>query len=186
MLATTTDQWIAVFTGATAIFGCVVAVVTFMAYRHNRHQSALRRPIRIQRQDRRFPDKVKIYELPRAIVDTRDKRVTALRFTNRSDVDLRWSIDRSRTRLYKSTLVGRPSIEDPGVIVTNKHDGTTVGLTFRLDDDESWASEETDPTFLFPVVIRQRYWLRVRGETADGHKIKGWKRVTLYKAARGS
>ena len=180
MLAITSAEWTAVFTGATALFGCVVAVVTFMAYRHNRHQSGLRRPIRASKEDYWHPGGVEISELPPAIIDTRNKRIATVRFANRSDVDIRWSIDRRRTRLFRATLRSRPVVEDPGLIATAKHDGTNVALVFTLDEGDEWSSNELDPAYIgIASKLLQKYWLRVCGFTADGHKVMAFRRVEL-------
>jgi hypothetical protein len=166
---------------ATAVFTGVVAVFTYLAYRHGRHQAARHRPIRVARQRRRYDeDDIIIRELPRAFRDTRLNRVVVLRINNEADPDLRWSIDNRGTRLYRSTIGEAPMLEVPGTTTTMGHDGSTIGLVFVLPDGSEWATEETDPKFPLPVKIRKRYWIKVRGTTAGGQKIKAWRRVDLY------
>jgi hypothetical protein len=182
MLATSNNVLIAVGALATAVFTGITAVVTYLVYRHGRHQAALRRPIRVHHQDH-LNDEVVKRELPAAIRDTRPKRYTFVLFSNRTDADLRWFLDTRRTRLYRSAVGGTPMLDVPAMVTTPSHDGTTLALLFVLTDDAvRWADDEADSTVPYGLKFKRRYWLKIRGRTADGHKIKRWMRVDLFRA----
>ena len=182
MLALTSGEYTALFTGLTALFGGVVAIVMYMGYRHGRHQAGMRQPIRVSNEKYWHPDELKIFEWPRAIIDTRSKQFVLLRFYNRTDVDIRWSIDGNRTRIFGTTVGNvRPTIDDPGMIETRRHDGTSVGLIFVFDDDWHWKRFGDNEPEKRTNKLGRKFWIRVRGHTADGHKIKAWKHVEVFR-----
>jgi hypothetical protein len=135
MVAVSFNSLTAIGALATAVFTGITAAVTYLVYRHGRHQSAQHRPIRVSNQEYRFNDDIVKRELPGAIRDTRPKRIVVLRFTNRTDTDQKWSLDGGRTRVYGLTAGGDPELNAPTTIITPSHDGTTVGLLFVLAHD---------------------------------------------------
>jgi len=172
------DNTVGIF--ATAIFTGVTAIVMFMAYQHGRHQAAMRRPIRVSREEYWHPDGLKMFKLPPAIDDNRVKRIALLRFSNRSGVDIRWSIDHRKTKLFWATTKSPPIVEVPIDLETKSHDGTNVAIVFTLAPDEEWTSHETKKEFQSTAsILKKKYWLKLRGYTADGHRIRKLKRVEL-------
>jgi hypothetical protein len=173
-----TDTTIGIF--ATALFTGITAVVMFLGYQAARHQSAMRRPIRVSKEDYWHPDELKMHQLPPAINDNRIKRIALLRFSNRSGVDIRWSIDERNTRLFRATTTRKPSLETVRNLETKSHDGTNVALVFTLAEGDEWSSHDIKKEFQNAAsILNKKYWLKIRGFTADGHKIRKLKRVEL-------
>ena len=156
---------------ATALITGAILVVGIVGYRHTRHQAGLRRPIRVRAATRLagFKDLQEDKDYP-VFRDNHPRRYLTLHVANRSDVDVDWWIDTLRTRVFRLAR-GDYSIDNPGRITTDRHHGYNMALAVKVDESSQWRRDERDEGFM-GLRLRRKCWVRFRGETADGHKVK--------------
>jgi hypothetical protein len=188
VIADATATWTAVAAIAAAfvaVFTAVTMTVTWMAYQHGRQQAGIKRSLKILR---RAPAS----ELPgkiRARIDTGPNRVRTEVYAARLHPGDRlfevYVVNFSETDqiLYLGgsrmvwPLFVRPFEIDPSQIHTQSRTGQAHVMILRSTTG-LWQDDRRDHSD--KRKLKRKCWLRIRGQTMSGHRVRFVGRITMW------
>lgn len=159
-----------------AVFTGVLVVIGWLTYRQVRTLAAHRNPIKIGR-PQTYGERYRPKSGVPLAVRTHLRNIAVYMF-NHSDVEQKVRIDSGRSRIVWPRLTGtRISVAGRGFSI-GPHEGGNLLLEVASSTGQ-WPADVPRPDEANAPRYERRYWLRLRGVTTSGHRIRFFGPVTL-------